>query len=325
MRRRTFAFGFALFALALPFAASAQANKLARVGFLGSESAAPYARNIDALRAGLRELGYVEGKNLAFEYRWAEGKNERLPALAAELVRLKVDVLVTHGTPGTLAAKQATTTIPIVMASSGDALATGLVASLSQPSGNVTGMTLLLPELSAKRLELLKQVSPRITRVASLFNPLNPAYRIDIAKTDEVAKSMNVQILRFEARSAQDLPAAFAAMTKARVEALLVHQDGMLNAHSREIADLALKHHLVAGGFEEFGEAGGVIGYGVNFPQMYRRAAVFVDKLLKGTRVQDLPVEQPLAFNLVLNLKAARTLGAKIPPSLLQRADRVLD
>jgi len=284
-----------------------------------------YARNIDALRSGLRDLGYVEGKNLKIEYRWAEGKNGRLPGLAAELVRLKVDVIVTHGTPGTLAAKQATTTIPIVMASSGDALATGLVSSLSKPGGNVTGMTLLLPELSAKRLQLLKEVAPRITRVGSLFNPLNPAYKTDMAKTETVAQSMKVHIGRFEARSPDDFQGAFAAMTKARMEAVLVNQDGMLNAHPKEIADLALEHRLLSGGFEELGEAGGLLGYGVNFPQMYRRTAIFVDKLLKGARVQDLPIEQPVAFNLVINQKTARALGIKLSPTFLQRADRVIE
>ena len=303
----------------------AQTGKIARVGFLGTESALQYAANVDALRLGLRELGYVEGKNIQIEYRWAEGKNDRLAGLAAELVRLKVDVIVTHGTPGTLAAKQATTTIPIVMASSGDAVGTGIVSSLSQPNANVTGMTLLLPELSAKRVQLLKEVLPRMTRLGSLFNPINPAYKTDIAKTDEVGKSMKVQIERFGAASPKDFESAFAAMRKARMDAVLVHQDGMLNANPKAIAALAREHGLASAGFEEYGEVGGLIGYGVNFPQMYRRAAVFVDKLLKGARVRDLPVEQPLAFNLVLNAKTARALGVKIPASVLQRADRVIE
>jgi putative ABC transport system substrate-binding protein len=323
MRRRQLVLGMGA-ALASPFPVFSQGKRNAVIGFLGSESAKQYAPNLDGLRAGLRELGYVEGKNLKIEYRWAEGHNDRLPALAAELVRLKVDVLVTHGTPGTMAAKKATSTIPIVMASSGDALGSGLIASLSQPDANVTGMTLLLPELSAKRLQLMKEISPRMTRVASLFNPGNPAYTTDIASTDKVAKTLKLTIGRFPAIGPSDFESAFAAMEKARMEAVLVHQDGMLNANPKSIADLSRKHRLLSAGFEEFGEAGGVIGYGVNFPQMYRRTAVFVDKLLKGAKVRDLPVEQPLAFNLIVNLKTAAALGIRIPPSLLQRADRVI-
>ena len=310
--------------LAFPLAARAQGAGVALIAFLGSETPAEYKSNTDALRAGLRELGYVEGKNVKIEYRWAGGRNERLPALAAELVALKPHVIVTHGTPGTLAAKKATGTIPIVMASSGDALGTGLIASLSQPTENVTGMTLMLPELSAKRLQLMKEVSPRMARVASLYNPVNPAYPVDIAQSEAIAPSLKITIERFPAKSPADFEGAFEAMVKARMDALLVHQDGMLNAHPREIADLARKHRLVSGGFEDYGEAGGLIGYGVNFPRMYRRAAGFVDKLLKGAKVRDLPVEQPLAFNLVVNLKTASELGIKIPSALLQRADRVI-
>lgn len=326
MRRREIVLGLGGAALAIPLAVLAQqAGKIARVGFLGSENASEYAGNIDALRAGLRALGYIEGRSLSIEYRWAEGRNDRLPSLAAELAGLKVDVIVTHGTPGTLAAKRATATIPIVMASSGDALATGVVSSLSRPTGNVTGLTLLLPELSVKRLELLKQVSPGLARVASLFNPLNPAYATDIAMTDGAAKTLKVQVHRFDARAPKEFESAFAAMVKARMEAVLVHQDGMLNAHPGAIAKLALKYKLLSAGFEEFGDAGGLIGYGVSFPQMYRRAAVFVDKLLKGARVQDLPVEQPTEFNLIVNMKAAAGLGIKMPPLLLQGANRIID
>jgi putative ABC transport system substrate-binding protein len=324
MRRRQIVLGISGSALMLPLAGFPQAAKVPLIGFLGSESEAMYARYIDGFRSGLRDLGYVEGKNIRIDYRWAEGKNDRLPSLAQELVRLKVDVIVTHGTPGTLAARSATTTIPIVMATSGDALATGLVASLSQPGGNVTGLTLLLTELSAKRLQLLKELSPRISRVGSLFNPLNPAYRTDMSKTEETAESMKIKIVPFEAGTAQALDGAFSAMAKARIDAVLVHQDGMLNAHPKRIADLARKQNLLSAGFEDFGEAGGLIGYGVNFPQMYRRAAGFVDKLLKGAKVRDLPVEQPLAFNLVINQKTAAALGIKVPISLLQRADRVI-
>ncbi|HUN69141.1 MAG TPA: ABC transporter substrate-binding protein, partial [Burkholderiales bacterium] len=301
MRRRQFMLGLGGAAIAAPFPSFAQQEgRLARVGFLGSETPSEYARNIEALRAGLHALGYVEGKNLRIEFRWAEGKYDRLPALAAELVGSKVDVIVTHGTPGTFAAKRATATIPIVMASSGDAVGTGLISSLSRPDGNITGMTLLLPELSAKRLELLKLAAPGLARVGSLFNPLNPAYATDIAKTDEAAKTLKVQVQRFGARRPQEFEAAFAAMDKARIEAVLVHQDGMINANPGAIANLARKHRMLSAGFEEFGEAGGLIGYGVSFPRMYQRTATYVDKLLKGIKVRDLPVEQPTEFNLIV-------------------------
>jgi putative ABC transport system substrate-binding protein len=326
MQRRDFMLGLGSAAIALPLPVFAQQKSgLARVGFLGSESPSEYARNVEALRAGLGALGYVEGKNLAIEFRWAEGRYDRLPALAAELAGSKVDVIVTHGTPGTFAAKRATATIPIVMASSGDAVGTGLISSLSRPDGNITGMTLLLPELSAKRLELLKQVAPGLARVGSLFNPLNPAYATDIAKTDEAAKLLKVQVQRFGARRPQEFDAAFAAMNKARVEAVLVHQDGMLNANPGAIANLARRFRMLSAGFEEFGEAGGLIGYGVSFPRMYQRAATYVDKLLKGAKVRDLPVEQPTEFNLVVNLKTAAALDIKLPALLLQRADRIVE
>jgi len=249
MRRRVVLLGIGAAALARPLRVLAQAGKVSVIGFLGSESPAAHARYIEAFRTGLREAGYTEGKNVKIEYRWAEGKNERLPVLAADLVRLKPDVIVTHGTPGTIAASKATSTIPIVMASSGDALATGLVSSLSQPSGNVTGLTLMLTELSAKRLELMKQISPRMSRVGSLFNPRNPAYKTDISKTEAAAASMKVKFSRYEASSPADLEGAFAAMARERMDAVLVHQDGMLNANPKPIADLARKHKLLSGGF----------------------------------------------------------------------------
>ena len=314
-------------ALAAPLASFAQQQpaKTARIGFLGSESASRYASNVNALRAGLRDLGYVEGKNIVMEFRWADGKNDRLPDLALELVRLKVDVLVTHGTPGTLAAKRATTTIPIVMATSGDAVAVGLVATLPRPGGNITGLTLLVPELSAKRLELLKEGLPRITRLAVLFNPSNPAFATDIKKTEILAKSMKVELQQFGVRAPNEFDGAYAAMAKARVDAVMIHQDGMLNANPGATADLARKHRLPSIGFKEFAEAGGLIGYGVDFLEMYRRAAVFVDKLLKGAKPADLPIEQPTKFELLINMKTAKALGLEIPRSLLLRADRIIE
>ena len=270
-------------------------------------------RQIGRLRA-FEDLIYVAGS-----------PPELLADLAAELVALKVDALVTHGTPGTLAAKRATSTIPIVMATSGDAVASGLIASLARPGGNVTGMTLLLPELSVKRLELLKQLMPRIARLAVLFNPLNPAFVTDINETAFAATSMKVEVQRFGARAPSEFDSVFAAMVKSHVEAVMVHQDGMLNGNSRAISDLARKHRLPSIGFKEFGEAGGLIGYGVSFLEMYRRAAAYVDKLLKGARPGDLPVEQPAKFELVINLKTAKALGVTVPQSLLVRADQVIE
>jgi putative ABC transport system substrate-binding protein len=280
---------------------------------------------MDALRAGLRELGYVEGKNVVIEYRWAEGKYDRLPGLAAELVSLKVDVLVTAGTPGALAAKQTTTTIPIVMAGTGDAVATGLVSSLARPGGNITGSTDFVPELMAKQLELLKEVMPRSGRVAVLVNPDNPSNVPMFKVMETTARSLKVELQRFEIRGQNELEGAFSAMTKSRADAIVVTTDSLFNANARAIADLAAKKQLPAAGTTDFAEAGGSIGYSMNFSAVSRRAAYFIDKILKGTKPSDLPIEQPTKFELVINLKTAKALGLSIPPSLLQRADKVIE
>ncbi len=317
MKRRNLLMALGAGALAAPLASFAQQQpaKVARIGFLGSGSASGYASLVDALRAGLRDI----------EFRWAEGKYDRLPDLAAELVRLKVDVLVTQGTPAALAAKRATTTIPIVMAVSGDAVATGLVASLARPGGNITGSTLFNPELAAKRLELLKEAMPRITRVAVLVNPDNPARGPDFQLIKITARSLKVEIEPFEVRGPNEFESAFAAMAKRRVDAVTINQDGMLNANSRAIADLAAKQRLPSAGFKEFAEAGGLIGYGVNRPEMFRRAAYFVDRILKGAKPGDMPVERPTKFELVVNMKTAKALGIKIPQTILLRADKVIE
>jgi ABC-type uncharacterized transport system substrate-binding protein len=326
MTRRTFLCGLTLGTLSVALAAGAQeAGKVYRIGFLGPSSASTHANRVEALRAGLRELGYVEGKNILVEYRWAEGKYDRLPDLAAELVHLKVDVLVTFGTPGTLAAKQTTTTIPIVMAGSGDAVATGLVFSLARPGGNITGSTLFIPELMAKRLELLKEAMPRMGRVAVLINPDNSA-NVPVLKAMEVtARSLKVELQKFEARGRNEFESAFSAMAKSGVGALVVNDDALFNANARAIADLATKKRLPLAGTGEIAEAGGSIGYGVSFPDEFRRAAVYVDKILKGAKPADLPIEQPTKFELVINLKTAKTLGLTIPQSVLLRADQVIE
>ena len=301
-----------------------QPAKIPRIGFLGAESASGYASNVEALRAGLRDLGYVEGKSIAIEYRWAEGKYDRLPDLAGELARLRVAVIVTHGTPGTIAAKRATTTIPIVMATVGDPVATGLVASLARPGGNVTGSIALGPELMAKRLELLKEAVPRTTRVAVLVNPDNPARASDLSRMEVSAGSFHVRLQQFEVRGPHEFENAFSAMAKSRMDAVVIQQDGKLSANLRAIADLAAKRRFPSTGIMEFAEAGGMIGYGANLLEMYRRAAYFVDKILKGANPGNLPVEQATKFQLAINLKSAKALGLTIPQSLLRRADEII-
>ena len=301
-----------------------QAEKVYRIGYLGNASASAQAKRVESLRAGLRDLGYVEGKNIVIEFRWAEGRYDRLPDLAAELVRLKVDVLVTSGTPGSLAAKQTTTTIPIVMTGSGDAVATGLVASLARPGGNITGSTDSVPELMAKRLELLKEIMPRTRRVAVLVNPDNSSTGPGFKAMESTARSLKVELQKVEVRRPDEFERAFSTMAKSRVDAVVVTTDGLFNNNVRAIADLAAKKRLPAAGTKEFAEAGGSIGYGLNFPDMFRHAAYFVDKIFKGVKPADLPVEQPTKFELVINLKAAKALGLAIPEAVLVRADKII-
>ena len=301
-----------------------QPAKVARIGFLGANSASSWASRLEAFRLGLRELGYVEDANIVIEFRWAEEQYERLPALAAELVRLKVDILVTYGTPGTLAAKRATTTIPIVMVHTGDAIITGLVANLARPGGNITGSTFFVPELMAKRLELLKDAIPRITQVATLVKPDNPLLRTPPQALHMAAKSLKIELQQFEARGPEEFKAAFSAIAERRVDALAILDDAVFIANARALAILAAKHRLPSAGFDELVEAGGLIGYGVDFLPMYRRAAVFVDKILKGAKPGDLSIEQATKFRLAINLKTSNALGLTIPQSLLLRADEVI-
>ena len=323
-RRLVVALGAGVLAPLASFAQQ-QPAKVPRIGFLGSASASGFASRIEALRAGLRDLGYVEGKNIVIEFRWADGKYDRLPELAAELVRLKVDVLVTAGTPGTLALKRATTRIPIVMATSGDAVATGLVASLARPGGNVTGTTIVSPELMVKRLELLKEAFPRTRQVAVLSNPVNPVQGLSVQAMEIAARSLKVGLQKFEARGPNEFESAFSAIAKQRVDAIAIQQDGAFIANAKGIADLAVKHRLPSAGNKEFAEAGGLIGYGVNLLEIDRRAAYFVDRILKGAKPGDLPVERPTKFELVVNLKTAKALGVKIPDSIRLRADKVIE
>lgn len=326
MQRRHFMMLVGGMAAAWPLVLYAQTlRRTARIGFLGSGSAIGSSKSVEALRTGLRDLGYVEGKNIGIEFRWAEGKYDRLSDLVAELIRLNVDVIVTHGTPGTRTAKQATSTIPIVMAISGDAIATGLVTSLARPEANVTGSTFFIPQLNAKRLELVKEVCPHVTRVAALSNPNNPVSNPIIPAMQAVASPLKLELDVAEAQSPSEFDIAFASMAKRRVDAVVITEDGEFAASFGAIATLAAANKLASIGAREYAQAGGLIGYGVNLLDLYRRAAYFVDKILRGTKPADLPIEQPTKFELVLNLKTAKTLSLEIAPAMIARADEVIE
>jgi ABC-type uncharacterized transport system substrate-binding protein len=316
----------AVFLFAAPLTAEAQAPaKVPRIGFLSARPPADNPYFIQSFREGLRDLGYVEGQNIAIEYRFAEGRPERLPALAAELVRLKVDVIVTGGPPAPEAAKQATGTIPIVFAVAADPVAVGLVASLAQPGGNITGLASISGEIVGKQLELLKEVVPKISRVAVLQNPSNQTQAHTLRQAEGAARALGVQLHIVQARTPPQIDAAFAAMRSQRAGCILVLRDPLFLSQRIQIAALAAKSRLPAMyGFREEAEAGGLMAYGTSVPLMYRRAATYVDKILKGARPADLPVEQPTKFDLVINLKTAKALGLTIPQSLLRRADEVI-
>jgi putative tryptophan/tyrosine transport system substrate-binding protein len=316
----------AVFLLAAPLAAEAQAPaKVPRIGFLSSQTPAVSAPYLEAFRQGLRELGYVEGQNIAIEYRFSEGRPERLPALAAELVRLKVDVIVTTAPPAAPAAKQATSTIPIVFTSAIDPVASGLVASLAQPGGNITGLATMFSEVVGKHLELLKEVAPKVSRVAVLQGQSTPVNTQTLRQAEGAARTLGLQLLIVQARTSAEIDTAFAAMRSQRVGGVLVLRDTFFFLQRTQIVALAAKSQLpVVYGFREDAEAGGLMAYGASIHQMWRRAATYVDKILKGAKPADLPVEQPTKFELVINLKTAKALGLTIPPSLLQRADEVI-
>jgi putative ABC transport system substrate-binding protein len=327
-RRRQFLIAACtLLATPLPGFAQQPAAAIPRIGFLGVSTPAAWATRVEAFRAGLRDLGYVEGKNIAIEFRFAEGQFDRLPALAAELVRLKVDVIMTHTVPGALAAKQATATnpIPVVMTNVGDAVGTGIVASLARPGGNITGDTFFVTELVAKRLELLRDAIPRVRRVAVLANPDNAGTGQSLQAMEIAAKALNVALLRFDARGAADLDGAFAAMAKENVDALAVIEDAILIPSNKRIAELAVKQRLPSIGFVEYADVGGLFGYGPNNVALYRRAAVFVDKILKGARPADIPIERPTTFEFAINMKTARALGFTVSNATRLRADREIE
>jgi ABC-type uncharacterized transport system substrate-binding protein len=305
--------------------AHAQPGKIPTVGFLleGFSSAVSDATRIEAFRKGLQETGYTEGKTVLIEYRFAEGKRERLPALARELVRLKPDVIVTYGTVGALALKEATTTIPIVTFGSGDPVGRGLVTSLARPGGNVTGLSGLNRDLSGKRLELLKEVIPKLTRVAVLWDASGS--RNNFKETGIAAQAVGVQLQSLDVRSAEAIERAFKAATERKAQALIMLANPFTTAHATRIAELAIQNRLPSIFSQRvYVESGGLMSYSPNLADLARRTAVYVDKILKGAKPADLPVEQPMKFEFIVNLKTAKQIGLTIPPNVLARADRVI-
>ena len=327
MDRRAFISGITGGLLAAPLVAEAQqAGRTYRIGFLGPAAERVYTDSLLSLRTGLRERGYVEGKNIVFEYRFAEDKYERLPDLAAELVRDKVDVIVVHSTPGTRAAKQATRTIPIVMVNVADPVGAGLVASLARPDGNTTGVSNIDVGLAAKRLELLKEVLPKLSLVGVLRNPSNPSGEPQFKETQAAARSLGIKIQLFDVQDRKELESAFSVMAKARADAFTVMGDPLFLSQQKSIANLATTKRLPSVfPRNENVEAGGLMSYGPTFADQFRQAATYVDKIFKGEKPGELPVENPTRMYLVINLKTAKALGLTIPPSLLQRADQVIE
>jgi putative ABC transport system substrate-binding protein len=303
-----------------------QGVKVHRVGFLGTAFAAGYVRELDWVRSGLRKLGYEEGKNLVIEYRWAEGSSERAREIAAEFVALKLDAILVHGIPGAIAAASETSTIPIVMADGADPVAAGLAATLARPGRNVTGSTSFVPEESAKRLELLKQVVPQIRRVAFLRSSQPPPAYAAIKKAlDGTATSMKVELREFMMREPAELPQTFRAMGEARMDAVLINNEPLLNSQASVIGALASVMRLPSIGYPNFADAGGLLAYGANRGALYGRAGYFLDRIFRGTKPGDIPFEQAAKFDLIVNLKTASALGVKVPSEVRLRADRVIE
>jgi len=302
-----------------------QATKIPRIGYLIATSPSVIAARIEAFRHGLRELGYVEGKNIVIDYRYAEGKLDHLPALATELVSLNVDVIVTAGPADTRTAKEATSAIPIVMTQDPDPVASGFVASLARPGGNITGLSMLVPELSGKQVELLKETVPKVSRVAVLGTSTQPGQAQVLREMDLAAGALKMKLQYLDVLSLKDIESAFQAAGKGRAGAVLVLQNPVTGSHRKQIADLAVKSRLpTIYPRSDFVEDGGLMSYGTSFVDLSRRAATYVDKILRGAKPADLPVEQPTKFELVINLKAAKQIGLTIPPNVLARADKVI-
>jgi putative tryptophan/tyrosine transport system substrate-binding protein len=327
MRRRDFIAGIGGVASYPLVGQAQQTGKVARIGFLGPPSASDlaFADYIATLKAGLRDLGYIEGSNFVIEYRWADGIYSRFPILAAELVRSKVDLMITQGTTGTIAAKQATTSIPILMINVGDPVASGLVTSLARPGGNITGLSAFSPEVHSKRIELLPKVLPYIARVAALFNADSSINRKEFQAMEQAAKLLKVEIKPYPVRGPAEFKSAFDTMAHDGIEAVEISDDITLNVSWADFAALSLERRLPSVGMIGFVRAGGLIGYGVPRLAMYRRAAALVDKILRGTKPADIPIEQPTMFELALNRTTAKALGIIIPEALLATADEVIE
>jgi putative ABC transport system substrate-binding protein len=323
---RIFVFACLLLAVFLPAGSVAQQpQKVLRIGFISSHSPSAIAARIEAFRDGLRSLGYVDGKNIVLEYRSAEGKLDRLPDLAAELVHLKVDVMVTSGPPATRSVKEKTSSIPIVMAFDTDPVGNGFVASLARPGGNVAGLSALSPEISGKRLELLKEIVPRLSRLAVLGQSTEPANAQSLKEMELAARPLGVKLQYVDVPLPSDIEVAFQAAKTGRADAIFVLGGHSFNSQLKQVAEFANKNRLPAAyQGREYVEAGGLMSYGTNIPDLFRRAGVYVDKIFKGAKPADLPVEQPTKFEFVVNLKTARQIGLKIPPNVLARADRVI-
>jgi putative ABC transport system substrate-binding protein len=325
MDKRSITFAVSALLFALCIGAEAQQAKVARIGFLGNSTSELEANLIGPFREGLRELGYIEGKNIAIEWRWAEGKYERFPGLIAELIGSKAELIVTAGTPASLAVKKATTTIPLVMIAVGDPVGSGLIASLAHSRGNVTGLTSISPELDGKRLELLREVVPNISHVAVMWNPTSPLQVVAEKATRAAAQPMGIRILSLGVHADEQFDHAFATIRKEKPGALLVLADRLFLHNRARMMEFAI-HNRLPGvhAYVELVEGGGLMSYGPSYSGMHKRAAYYVDKILKGTNPADLPIEAPAKFELVVNVKAAKQIGVSIPPSVLYRADRVL-
>jgi putative tryptophan/tyrosine transport system substrate-binding protein len=319
---------FALCAVLIALCASAEAQqpkKVQVIGILASPSSSVASARVEAFQKGLVDLGYSEGKNIAIEHRYADGRLERLSDLAAEVIRLKIDVILALGAPAALAAKQATTTIPIVM-TGGDPVRAGIVASLARPGGNVTGLSDSTVDVSTKRLELLKEVVPKLSRVAILWNPLNPTNPLQLEDTQAAAAALSMTVYAVEVKGVDDFDRAFVAIKKGRAGGLLVPGDPMFGTESKRITDFAIKNRLpvMHAGLIQVELQGGLMAYATSLPDLARRAAAYVDKILKGTKPADLPVEAPMKFELIINLKTAKQIGVTIPPDLLARATKII-
>jgi putative ABC transport system substrate-binding protein len=325
VRRRQLVLAAAALLISPRARAQQQAAKVRRIGFLGIAFASGYVRELDWIRAGLRDLGYVEGKSLVIEYRWADGSPERLRDMAAEFVALKVDAILTHATAGAIAAARVTSTIPIVMADGGDPVAAGLAASLARPNGNVTGSFSFIAEEVGKRLQLLMEIVPRIKRVAFLASSVDAAIVAKRKALQAAAVSLQVEMLEFPVRDAAGLTEAFNAMDAARIDAVVVNNEPLLNSHAGTIAGLAAVKRLPTVGYASFADAGGLLAYGANRPALYGRAGYFLDRIFKGAKPGDIPFERAAKFDLIANLKTARALGLTIPQPFLLRLDRVIE